>query len=461
MDAPERSAGPVGPGACVKRRRGVSARAEARGCSAVWGRWLALRVLIAVLGAPGACRDDQQPAAAVVRVANWGGPGNDPKFIESERRIREQFERRHPGVRVQLEQIPGHGEYAPKMLMMQAAGRAPDVLQLDASSAAIFINNDVLLDLTPLIAADATFDLGAYFENVTNIYRRSDALYAIPLDFTPMVLYYNKALFDAAGVAYPQPGWSWDDFLRTAQALTVRPAGGGPPTQYGFNFENVMPFWAPWLWSNGGEVLDPSGRRASGCFDGPQALAAIQFLADLVLKHGVAPNPAAGATTGVDLFRAGLAAMDVKGHWMMIEYTSDRLDIGVVGLPTNIGRRLTVVYASGLAIARQSRQPQLAWEYIKYLTGEEVQVQRCATGLAISGNRKAAAHFAGREIEDAFLDEVQYARRPWGAVVERYPVCEDLGREMMEDILLGGDAASVPRAVQRTARLMDAVLAEP
>lgn len=396
----------------------------------------------------------------VLRVANWGGAQVESEFMRLEREIREEFEAAHPGVRVQIEQIPGSGQYAPKLLMMHVTGSVPDVVTLDASSAAVFIDNNVLWDLVPFIENDGGIDLDDYFENVVKIARRGDALYAIPLDFTPMVMYYNKRLFDEAGVPYPREGWTWDDFLETARKLTVFPEGARSPAQYGFNFENAMPLWVLWLWTNGADVLDPEGKRAGGYFDGPKSVEAVRFLVDLMTKHRVAPHLKESAAAGVDLFRSGRAAMDLKGHWMMIDYRADGIDFGVVGLPTNNGARVTVVYEAGLAITRKAKHPELAWEYIKFMTSEQVQVRRVASGLAISANREAAAHFAGNPVEDTFLDEVRYARPPWGASVERYPFIEELGREMMEDILHSDGKLPVEQALRQTAKLIDAALAE-
>jgi multiple sugar transport system substrate-binding protein len=356
----------------------------------------------------------------------------------------------------------------------------PDVIHLDASSAAVFIDNGVLRDLSPSIARDPTFRIDDYFESVVAIARRSlvppassrqahvpadqatpsgAALYAVPLDFTPMVIYYNKTLFDNAGVPYPADGWTWDDFLAAAKALTITPDGADRPTQYGFNFINWMPAWLLWLWANDADVLDESGRRATGAFDAPRSIEAIQFIVNLMTKHHVAPTLTESSAAGVDLFRAGRAAMDLKGHWMMIDYRADGIDFGVVSLPTRTGTPVTVVYAAGLGITQKAKHPELAWEYVKFMTSREVQIRRVAAGLAISANKQAAAHFADNPIEAAFLRYVPHARPPWGARVERYPVVEDLGRETMEDILYGN--VEVQEALKRTARLMDAALAQP
>ncbi len=405
------------------------------------------------------CGEDASDTRTVLRVSDWGSPAVESVFMTVERELKQGFEKLHPGVRVRKEQIPGPGQYAPKLCLMHVAGCAPDVMHLDVSSAAVFIDNGVLLDLAPLMAKDPTFDRSLYFENVLNMTRRGDAIYSIPLDFTPMMIFYNRAMFDRAGLPYPRDGWTWDEFLAACKALTIFPAGARRPQQYGYNFENVLPFWLPWLWTNGGDILDSTGTRASGHFDGPASVEAIQFLADLMLRHRVAPNLSERAALGGDAFLNAKAAMDLKGHWMLIDYRARGLDVGAVSLPTRTGSPTTVIYASGLAITRNTRHPDLAWEYIKYMTSTEVQIKRVASGLAISGNRRAAAHYAAdpnNQVEHACLRAVEYARPPWGARVENFPQCESFGEEMMEDILYG--TSGVQQAATRAARLMDAVL---
>ncbi len=423
----------------------------------LWG-WLAGLLMALAAGPPGCGDAEEPPAQIILRFANRAGAANDPNFLRLEREIREGFERQHPGVRLRIEPIPGHGQYEPKLLLMMASGNAPDILELDASSAAVFINNETLLDLAPFMSGDEEFSPEGYFPEVYRIAQRGDAVYGVPLDFTPMVMFYNKRIFDEAGVPYPQDGWSWGDFLDACQRLTVFPPDSPAPQRYGFNFQNWMPGWVPWLWLSGGDVLSPDGRHAVGWFDGPQSMEAIRFLVDLIREHRAAPSLRESAAAGIDLFRAGRAAMHLTGHWSLIEYRSDGMDIGVVGLPTNTGKQETVIYCTSLAVTRDTKHPQLAWEFVKYMTSTEVQIKRVSTGLAISANRAAAEHYATNPQEAAFLAQVKHARAPWGARVERYPFCEDLGREMFEDILNAG--VPVEQAVRRTARLIEAGVAE-
>lgn len=448
-----------------------------------------VRVVGVALGAllsSAGCGENAATPRTTLRISNWLHAAVDPAFFRLERELEREFEAAHPGIDMRIEPIPGVGQYAPKLLLAHAARAMPDAGYLDASSGAAFMDNGVAADLTPFIESDATFDLDDYFPAVVAAFRRGGKQLAIPQDFTPMVLFYNKRLFDAAGVPYPRDGWTWNEFFETSRQLTREfhaggaddaPRGGdvpAPPAFFALHFENVMPFWILWLWSGGGDVLTPDGRRASGALDSPETLAALEFLVDLMFVHRVAPTLQQRGAWGQDLFLTGRAAMDVKGHWMLIDYRAAGLDVGVVSIPTNTGRPVTVLYQTGLAVWSRGRQPRLGWEWVKYNTSEHVQVRRTAGGVAVSANRKAAARFADDPIEAAFLRQIEYGRQPWGVSVERYPIVEELGTQMMADVVAAVEATRrvtgtiersavrtiIANATRQTARRIDAALAE-
>src|SRR5690606_28044953 len=129
--------------------------------------------------------------------ASFGGASADDEFTRLVKALDKQFEEKH-GIKVVSELIPG--EYVQKMLLNHVANTMPDVMVLDASSAAVFLNNDILEDLSPRIAAEEKGFENRYFANVLDVFRREGKIFGLPNDFTPMVLYYNKDLFDAAGV---------------------------------------------------------------------------------------------------------------------------------------------------------------------------------------------------------------------------------------------------------------------
>jgi multiple sugar transport system substrate-binding protein len=406
------------------------------------------------------CGERNAAPKTPVRISNWLHAAVDPNFLRLEREFESGFEQRHPRVALKIEPIPGVGQYAPKLILMHVAGSMPDAGYLDVSSGAIFTGNGLVRDLAPFIRDDPEFNLDDYFPAVTASFRRGGQIFGVPLDFTPMVIFYNKRLFDERSVPYPQDGWSWADFLETARKLSDPRESS---RQFALHFENFTARWIVWLMSNGGDLLTPDGARAMGALDSPATIEAIEFLLSLMYDERVAPSLHELQALGVDLFLAGRAAMDLKGHWMLIDYRTAGLDVGVVSVPTNIGRPVTVLYQSGLCVFAKAREPKLGWEYVKYMTSEPVQTKRVASGIAISGNRHTAAKYAGNPVEDAFLRQIAYARPPWGATVERYPLVEELAQEMMRTIIHRGAEratrhATVERLTRETAALIDAAL---
>lgn len=382
------------------------------------------------------CAPSASSGKTVLRVAGWGGAGDDSEAARIEREVYAEFERRHPGVEIQKENIPGSQDYVRKLLLSFIAGAEPDIIRLDASSAAVFIDNGALMDLTPLVEGENGIDLDDYFPNVTDIARRGKALYAIPIDFTPMVVYYNRRLFDEAGVPYPEPDWTWDDFLAKAKALTRE-------GQYGTTFANWMPGWLPWVWSGGGDVLGASG-KAVGTADSDATVQAVAWLRDLVTVHKVAPSLSQMAAEGAAPFANAQAAMETSGHWNLVTLASaPKVKLEEVGIaPIPVARKgmspTTVLYESGWSIGKNCRNPELAWEFIRYYTSAEVQRKLQKTGIGVCARKDIAKERAVDQREQDFLRIVPSGREPWGARVEGYDYVESEGQKAMDAILRSG-----------------------
>jgi multiple sugar transport system substrate-binding protein len=223
-----------------------------------------------------------------------------------------------------------------------------------------------------------------------------------------------------------------------------------------------MPGWIVWIWQNGGDVLIPDGRRASGALDSPKTEQAIGFFSDLV-KNQLAPSLSETQAQGADPFASGQVAMMISGHWCLVGLKASETirmqDVGVVGLPVGAHRQ-TVIYEMGYAITRRSKHPDAAWEYVKFMSGPFVQRKKAELGIGISGNQRIAEERRSvSPLEGEFLDNVKYGRIPWGARVENYAQVEDIGKEMMDEILLG--AKPVTAACREAAQRIDGELAAP
>lgn len=413
-------------------------------------RQLLIAAITVLLVASG-CREVVPSGVTVIRVANWGGAGDDSDYHRLVRELYAEFEAQNPGIKIQVEGIPGSQEYVSKILLSHVARSAPDVITLDASSSAAFIENGVLMDLAPFATEDPEFDIDDFYPNVVDIARRGEKIYAIPGDFTPMVVYYNKALFDDAGVLYPKPGWNRQEFLETAKRLTRN-------GRYGFVLTSWMPGWIMWLWNAGGDVVRQEGASVEVILDSPQNIETIRFLSDLVLKHKVAPSLSATAAQGVDPFANGQAAMQISGHWSLVSLAaSDKIDIGRLGIapmPTEIGSSQTVMYEAGFAIGRYCKNPEAAWKFIKFMTSRSVQARYNATGIAVCARKDVSLERAKDPLERAFVKIVPSARGPWGAKVEGYDLIEDIGQKMMDSILKNGvdPSVAVPNAAAEMRR---------
>jgi multiple sugar transport system substrate-binding protein len=387
------------------------------------------------------------------------------------------FEAANPGVDVNAIETPP--EFDTQLLVDLAAGTAPDVWNQDASTLARLVDAGYVLDMNECVSLVPELNLDRFFPSVLAIHQREEGgpIYGLPNDFTPMVIYYNVAAFENAGVEPPQAGWTWEDLRSIAQQVTLD-ANGNNATSPDFDPENVVQYgfrvrrfsfeWIYRLWQNSGDVLSPDGTTASGYLDSPESIEAITFLRDLMLTDGVSPDQstldALVAETGfLNRFLLGEFAMFDRGHWELVglranpEFTGEG-QFGVVGQPQN-AERATVFYASGFVIRAdiEEEKKEAACRFVAAATDRQYQDTKALTGIAISANQEAAAAAIeaspNAEIEQAFFDEVEFGRAPYGSIYAFWPTVELILDSMMERILAGGEVeAEVAVAVEEINR---------
>lgn len=364
-----------------------------------------------------------------LRIASWAGAGEDNDYYKLVDQIYRDFEKENPDIQIVIENMPS--DYVPKMMLSRIANVVPDVAILDASSSALFVKNGVLQDLNGYVAKDTEFKTDQFFPNTLQAGTYQGKLYSIPLDFTPMVMYYNKDLFDKAGVAYPKNGWTFEDFEKTCAQLKAKGTKG-------LMLSGWMPGWVMWLWNNNGDVLSSDGSKALGVLDSAQNVKTIEFLKGLVDK-GYAPTLSAVAASGVDPFANGETAMVVNGHWAITGYknakTLDWKRLGIVSMPTRLKSPVTVYYETGLGIGNGCKNPEAAWRFIKHFCSYKNQLRYNSSGIAICARQDVAKERAKEPIEAEFLQLIQGSRPPIGASVEGYAFVEQQGLKMMESVL--------------------------
>jgi multiple sugar transport system permease protein len=367
----------------------------------------------------------------LLRLVDWASL----EEMEMNRKTIAAFHTLHPEIEVEYEPNPGR-QYEEKLLTSLAAGAPPDVFLLDSKLIPTFTNKRVLLDLLPFVD-NLDIDTSIWFPAVRAIGERNGGLYAFPKGFTPLMIYYNKEMFRRAGVPLPTPGWTWDEYLERARALTRDTDGDGIPDEFGTAFTNYYFYWIPWVWTAGGDVVSPEGDRASGFLDAPAAIEALTFLIDLRNRHHVAPDVGTWAQTertgaNAQLFAQGRIAMILDGHWRMPKYLQEmqagRLDIGVAGLPRHPrSARVNVMYESGWCVPVSTSHPREAVLFAAFMAGETACRIRTAGHLEIPSVRSVAEEAAARDstgMLSAFVAEVPVCRQPWGSVIERFSQIE-------------------------------------
>ncbi|HEY6952739.1 MAG TPA: extracellular solute-binding protein, partial [Bacteroidota bacterium] len=380
-----------------------------------------------------------------LRFTDWA----DLDEMPLDRQAIAAFERQHPDIRIVYEPNPGR-QYEEKILTGLAASEPPDVFLLDSKLVPTFTNKRVLLDLTRFIKT-LNIDTNQWFSNVLNIARRDTGLFAFPKGFTPLMIYFNKDLFDKSRIPYPNDSWTWDDYQRIARQLTVDSDGDGKPEQYGTAFTNYFFYWIPWVWTGGGDVVSPDGWRAAGFLNSPATEAALQFPIDLRTKYHAAPDVGTwvqAEKTGMNyqLFANGKIAMVIDGHWRMpkfLKYLEDgTLRIGVAPFPRfPNGRKVNVMYESGWCVPVNTKHPEEAAMLAAFMAGETAARIRSAQNLEIPAVISVAKAMVAHDksgMEQAFVNEIPYCRQPWGSVIERFSEIEWTLQDAVDEVMVNG-----------------------
>lgn len=337
-----------------------------------FGRRSLLRgAAVALAPWPAGCGSDDDDALTFFFAAN-------PDEIRPRMRVVNEFQRRFPDIKVRA-LLSGPGVMQ-QLSTFCAGGKCPDVLMTWELSYAELADRGVLLDLDTMLARDPAFATQLRADSIGTLYRTftfHGGQYAFPEQWSGNYLFYNRALFAAAGVPPPprtwQQSWSFSEFLDAAKALTVRDASGRV-TQWGF-VNAWVSFYAAGLFAmnNGVRWSDPRTDPTHLNFDEDAFIEAVQFYADLINRHRVSPSASdQQSMSNADLFGVGRAAMALGGHWRYQTFDrAEGLDFDVAPLP--LGPRGHVacsnIGVTGLAISATSQRKDQAWEFVKFAGG--------------------------------------------------------------------------------------------
>lgn len=263
-------------------------------------------------------------------------------------------------------------------------GSLPDVFWMHSNESERYMSNDMLLDLTDKIKASDKIKVENYPEDIWGLYTYNDHYYAVPKDIDTIAIWYNKKLFDEAGVPYPTSDWTWDDLTETARKLTKSDG-----SQYGLavKMDNNQAGYYNLIYDKGGYVISDDKKKSG--WDDPKTIEGMNIL-DTWIKEGLMPSAETMSENGEEvLFQSGKVAMVPQGSWMIAsykanEYTAQNADIVELPKDAKTGKRVSLYNGLGWAAAKNGKHTEEAWKLIEYLGSEPAQKKQAELGVTMS-----------------------------------------------------------------------------
>ena len=332
-----------------------------------------------------------EPEAVTITWGFWGSPEEKA----THEKVAEAFMAENPNIKVEIWHQPW-GDYFTKLQTLWAAGDAesiPDVLFLFPIPS--YAADGVLENLDPYVEATG-YDLSDYWPGVLETTSYEGSVYGFPRDIGLEVLYYNKDHFDAAGLAYPDDTWTWNEFLAAAEALTVVESSGRV-SRYALGMEGGKYF--NFLLSNGGTILDDMFNPSRCGLADAESVEAISFISDL-MNNDQAMRDANLNQAGGDLavFQSEQVSMIVQNASRVPSFNAAGMNYDVAPIPIAPGGvRAAAGSGAAWAMSSFSDNKEEAWKFIEFLQradgGQEVYIE---TGEIMPPTRSAAQ-------SDAFL----------------------------------------------------------
>jgi multiple sugar transport system substrate-binding protein len=386
------------------------------------------------------------------------GVGDSGDGLKPHEQIAAEYAALHPDAQIQIESVTGNDYYA-TLLQGVKEGTGPDLMQLGDDAVRRFVDEGAILPIDDCLKTTGT-STDNYLSGLLQPGQVAGVQYLLPKDYTTLAVYYNKKLFDAAGEPYPSENWTWQDLLKTAQALTQDTNNDGAPDTWGLQ---LPASWTTgfeyWVAAAGGQLISQNGKHFTGYMDSPAAISAAQFYADLYNHYQVAVPPAdfnawGGGNTD---FQDGKAAMMLFGHWRQAGFmTNPNIALGVVA-PPQLQVRANILFWAGFAIARNTPNPEAACEFLIHYAGTPSAKIWKDWGLPFDRS-VVQESLAQNPLEQIWVDELNYLVPRAYTYTPYWNETADPALRQALETLITDPAADVTATMQQAAREAQAKL---
>lgn len=325
--------------------------------------------------------------ATQIAMMGWGSPLEQ----ENVEKGLEAFESQTPGVTVDWIHVPD--DYETKLNTAIAGGTAPDVFW--ATNMSDYVALGAVMDITSRVQADPVLGAADYFMQPQENDRATinGKWFGIGSCWVAPHLYYNADILSEAGITTPSSdpaqAWTWEQFVDIGRQLTID-SDGRHPGEEGFDVANVTQWGLSWptdaiqrsaaIYSNGGYAYSTDYTCGYG---DPEAIEALQAIADLTNVHQVAPVPAAFTQMGMDAWTAlatGNVAIICDGSWALQDIAKLEFNFGCGVLP-KFKDVATVMLAHCHVMSATTTHPEEAWKLLQFLSSDQYQLGLCQAGL--------------------------------------------------------------------------------
>jgi multiple sugar transport system substrate-binding protein len=318
-----------------------------------------------------ACRNETASANQTIEIALW-----DENAKSAVDKAIANFNKKHPNVQVKVTYSP-FAQYWTTLRTSIGGGSGPDLFWMNAVNFYQYAEAGLIKDLEGFITNDTEFSKDDYYQSMIELYSYKDKLYGAPYFVDAVGIYYNKKLFDKAGISYPDETWTWEDIERVGEQLTNRAKG-----VYGYAapiLSNQTGYYN-YIHQAGGEIVSRD-QLLSG-FDSKAARESFAFIEHLVDK-GISPDVKSQIQNDLNqMFMSDKLAMLPAISVMSIQFNEaigDHIDIA----PLPKGKEeASIVHGISWVMNEKADNERLSWELMKELTSETGNKEIAKSGFS-------------------------------------------------------------------------------
>ena len=424
---------------------------------------LAFAALGLLAGCGGSSGDDGEP----LRLLVFG----DPEELQAYRAVADAYAKTDPPRTVELVEASDRTDLIARLSTSIAGGNPPDLFLMNYRSYGQFAARDAIAPMTERLESSDAFEPGDFYEEALDAFRWRGEQLCLPQNISSLVVYYNRALFRQEGVEEPPDDWTWQEFVATANRLTLD-ANGNPvaaadpelaPTGakaeiFGLGVEPSIIRVAPFVWSNGGELVDDDERPTRFTLDTPQAKDALSEFFALRSTYGVVPSDVeVEAEDDEARFANGRLAMLLSSRRSTPTFRAvEELDWDVAPLP-RFREQAGILHSDAYCITAGSEHQDDAWAFVEFALGPEGARIVAETGRTVPSLRDVATSEAFLDPAEkpsrarVFLDGIPTIRRV--PSISTWPEIEDVSAGILENgMYLGQPVEEVVAELDRATR---------